>query len=71
MTSMCDFPSSLREKYALKKSSTPTLLNTAGHSGVTRLGAGPRIAFSLPLLNVAMEILSFSALIVARCSILR
>jgi hypothetical protein len=46
---MYDFPSSWREKYTLNKFSTLILSNTLELLGVTRLGAGPRIAFNLGL----------------------
>ena len=65
-----DFPSSLREKKSLKYFSMPTCLNSGGFWGFIRLGAGLVWAENLGLKNMAMEILSFAAFTVARCSML-
>ena len=65
-----DFPSSLREKKSLKYFSIPTCLNSGGFWGFIRLAAGLIWAEDLGLKNMAMEILSFAAFTVARCSML-
>lgn len=56
--------------YFFKKSPKPILVNLADVSGVTRLSAGPISIPKFGLMNVAMDILSFSAFTTARCSML-
>ena len=65
---MYHFPSSLREKKSLTYFSMLTCLNNDGLWGFIRLVAGLIWAEDLGLKNMAMEILSFAALTVARCS---
>ena len=67
---MYHFPSSLREKKSLTYFSMLTCLNNDGLWGFIRLVAGLIWAEDLGLKNMAMEILSFAAFTVARCSML-
>lgn len=61
--------SSLENK-SLKKSTTDTLLNFGGVSGVIRLGAGPKSPSKFGFKNVAIDNLSFSEFTIALCSML-
>ena len=66
MSSMNDFPSSLRAKKFLKYSSTPTFLNCGGVFSVIKLATGPTILSCFKPWNIAIESLSFLEFTVAR-----
>lgn len=70
MASRYDLPSSFRAYNPFRYSATPILLNLGGFSEVMKVGAGPISPSKFGIRHVAIEILSFSAFTVARCSML-